>query len=498
MWLPLHTCATHPPAPRDGRRLRAQQAARAVAGTPQRSLRHCLVQRELLGKGATWCTMRAPKRGDRALEGPAEHCVGAAGHPRGPWAACALPACFSSTCCQPRPATTPPSPAAPLACPAERRPHADCQRRPDRLPVGHRARRPDWWAQGSRAESRRQPSLPLFGGPHVLSALQRLPSRSCSHSQIRPAPPGPPPPPHPPPPPTHPPTTSHLPRPLWQRQGGVPRARRVGGVCLGRPRRRPHGVGCARASQDRRPGWQALCVSRHHRAREAALFHRRLDVHVMLGGGGPGRCPPSCWQGDGGALGAACLVAGGDGGALCAACLQQRACSGCAADAHPSWCRPPRPLPQDAHAPSATQKRRRTPLLGRTRPSVSSVAFLQGSGTQLASGGGWTQAWGWGWGGGVGRGYTGWERGLQVLMCTGDGRAGRSPHASRACRPAAPCPSSPSPGAPVPRGRRGQVLGSAGRNACPWISNSNAKTCLLNLCYDRRGRRGQVLGPAGL
>ena len=206
MWLPLHTCATHPPAPRDGRRLRAQQAARAVAGTPQRSLRHCLVQRELLGKGATWCTMRAPKRGDRALEGPAEHCVGAAGHPRGPWAACALPACFSSTCCQPRPATTPPSPAAPLACPAERRPHADCQRRPDRLPVGHRARRPDWWAQGSRAESRRQPSLPLFGGPHVLSALQRLPSRSCSHSQIRPAPPGPPPPPTPhPPPPTPPP-----------------------------------------------------------------------------------------------------------------------------------------------------------------------------------------------------------------------------------------------------------------------------------------------------
>ncbi|KAL4443774.1 hypothetical protein ABPG75_011511 [Micractinium tetrahymenae] len=42
---------------------------------------------------------------------------------------------------------------------------------------------------------------------------------------------------------------------------------------------------------------------------------------------------------------------------------------------------------QDAHAPSGKQKRRRTPLQGRTRPSVTSLAFLQGQGNQLATGG---------------------------------------------------------------------------------------------------------------
>lgn len=41
----------------------------------------------------------------------------------------------------------------------------------------------------------------------------------------------------------------------------------------------------------------------------------------------------------------------------------------------------------DAHALSDKQKRRRTPLQGRTRPSVTSLSFLQGSGTQLATGG---------------------------------------------------------------------------------------------------------------
>lgn len=43
--------------------------------------------------------------------------------------------------------------------------------------------------------------------------------------------------------------------------------------------------------------------------------------------------------------------------------------------------------PQDAHAPSGKQKRRRTPLQGRTRPSVTSLTFLQGEGSQLATGG---------------------------------------------------------------------------------------------------------------
>lgn len=52
----------------------------------------------------------------------------------------------------------------------------------------------------------------------------------------------------------------------------------------------------------------------------------------------------------------------------------------------------PPALPQDAHAPSAKQKRRRTPLQGRTRPSVTSLTFLQG-GSQLATGGGQPQ-WG--------------------------------------------------------------------------------------------------------
>ncbi|KAL4422044.1 hypothetical protein ABPG77_004860 [Micractinium sp. CCAP 211/92] len=42
---------------------------------------------------------------------------------------------------------------------------------------------------------------------------------------------------------------------------------------------------------------------------------------------------------------------------------------------------------QDAHAPSGKQKRRRTPLQGRTRPSVTSLTFLQGEGSQLATGG---------------------------------------------------------------------------------------------------------------
>jgi hypothetical protein len=41
----------------------------------------------------------------------------------------------------------------------------------------------------------------------------------------------------------------------------------------------------------------------------------------------------------------------------------------------------------DAHALNDKQKRRRTPLQGRTRPSVTSLSFLQGSGTQLATGG---------------------------------------------------------------------------------------------------------------
>ena len=42
----------------------------------------------------------------------------------------------------------------------------------------------------------------------------------------------------------------------------------------------------------------------------------------------------------------------------------------------------------DAHALNDKQKRRRTPLQGRTRPSVTSLSFLQDSGTQLATGGG--------------------------------------------------------------------------------------------------------------
>lgn len=54
------------------------------------------------------------------------------------------------------------------------------------------------------------------------------------------------------------------------------------------------------------------------------------------------------------------------------------------------------PLPlrlQDAHALNDRQKRRRTPLQGRTRPSVTSLAFLQGAGNQLATGG--AQLGGW-------------------------------------------------------------------------------------------------------
>jgi hypothetical protein len=42
---------------------------------------------------------------------------------------------------------------------------------------------------------------------------------------------------------------------------------------------------------------------------------------------------------------------------------------------------------QDAHALSEKHRRRRTPLQGRTRPSVTSLAFLGGSGGQLATGG---------------------------------------------------------------------------------------------------------------
>lgn len=44
--------------------------------------------------------------------------------------------------------------------------------------------------------------------------------------------------------------------------------------------------------------------------------------------------------------------------------------------------------PQDAHALNDRQKRRRTPLQGRTRPSVTSLTFLQGTSNQLATGGG--------------------------------------------------------------------------------------------------------------
>ena len=49
----------------------------------------------------------------------------------------------------------------------------------------------------------------------------------------------------------------------------------------------------------------------------------------------------------------------------------------------------PAHLAQDAHALTDRQKRRRTPLQGRTRPSVTSLTFLQGPGNQLATGGGW-------------------------------------------------------------------------------------------------------------
>lgn len=44
---------------------------------------------------------------------------------------------------------------------------------------------------------------------------------------------------------------------------------------------------------------------------------------------------------------------------------------------------------QQAHALSEKQRRRRTPLQGRTRPSVTALEFLPGPGSQMATGGGW-------------------------------------------------------------------------------------------------------------